>query len=426
MSLFYKKSRQNLLTVVCDTRGVTLVVVMGLMCVLLLLAVSAISVVTSFVKSTHQVERANTSYFVAEGGVELALYDLAAYKSGYETSKKTEAEFKVCGDVDDKTLDRTEDFIMKCDDDHQYRFTNFTTEDYLSGARGFWRIFSRTLLDSDNKHIIPNPYFRGDKDGNLTEEEWGLLTKGYALSLSLLIDDNSTQVDPADRFKYFLDGADKKIIFNPGVGWDPDEGVDDKEELMTWTLSAIDGNGVERALQGIIWESDFTDNCDGSGPGGDCFILDFSKMRADVAPDVFSGSAFAGEDINKNIKNGGVCPGNDDCSGDGRLNRVSGVQENFNFNTISEFIEDLNDSMSEATNNQWRDAQFTIGLISTLSETSGITSNSLRYKLVSDDQWADEYTYIIAEGFTGTVKQTIETSFRRGSTIPIFSYVIFQ
>ena len=75
---------------------------------------------------------------------------------------------------------------------------------------------------------------------------------------------------------------------------------------------------------------------------------------------------------------------------------------------------------------RWHDARLSINLIGTLAETSGVTSNSLRYKVVSDEEISDEYTYIVSEGFAGTVKQTIEMRFRRQATIPIFSYAIFQ
>lgn len=407
-NFLFSRSRKKAKALSRDTRGVSLIVVMGLMFVLLLLMGVVIKLVVSFMKTTKQSEEANAAYFAAEAGVETALYDLAAYQDGYETDPNK----NICGnDVD---LSLVTNFTEQCSDSNNYRFVNFTNEG-LSKGRGFWRLFSQTLKSYGSiSYEIPNPYFFGDKNGQLEslnddgENEWGLLTKSQPVSFSLLIDGGDlTETDPAVRFSYFSNGADKKVIFDPGV-WDTSaNSSSDDQELLVWTLSAIDDSGEEYTLQGVVWESDFIDDCSNfDGAGTDCFVLDLDDKTATI-------DALVGEDINDNLN---ITSGT-------RFNRVSGITEEFSYATPADFIEKMEDKMVNVGVHSMR---LTVSLIATLAETSDVESNVLHYKLISKEPWADEYTYIIAEGFSGRVKQTIETRFRKGATIPIFSYVIFQ
>ena len=387
---------------------------------LIVIATTATNLVLGFMRTTFQVEQANVAYSAAEGGVELALYDLAAYKDGYETDPAQ----LVCGSG--TSLTQTSNFSDGCDRSvgDKYRFVNFTTP-ALSGGRGFWQLFSRTLASS-GKYYLPNPYFSGDKDGNLESGEWGEFAKDSLISLSLLTDNNPAGIDPEDRFLHLSDFAPKKIIFDPGDGWDPNVNGNNKDELLAWTFAALDGDGTEYTLQGVIWESDFINqDCDASG-GTDvdeyCFIFDLNDNNAHnpSAPD---GDPYAGEDINRNLTSGSDSIGVS-------FNRVAGADETFRYSTPQKFLTDLDDAMAEFDpDDQWVSARLTINLIATLSETSrdaSSDSDSLQFKLESDEAWADEYTFIISEGFAGNVKQSIETRFCRESAIPIFSYVIFQ
>ncbi|MCF7846092.1 MAG: hypothetical protein K9L85_02540 [Candidatus Peribacteraceae bacterium] len=399
------RTRKNL----CDTRGVSLLVVVGLVLVLVLIAAAVTKLVLGFIQTTSQVERANVAYSAAESGIELALYDLADYKDGYQTDTAQ----AVCGTS--ISLTQTANFNSECSSIRPYRFINFTNP-ALSGGRGFWRLFSRTLA-SGTEYFVPNSYFVGDKDGELESTEWGELNKNRPISLSLLTDQSPSQSEPADRFGFVSDTLEKKIIFDPGTSWNPGINGSSSDELFTWTFSAIDGLGVEHTLQGVAWESDFTDDC-GDGRN-DCLIFDLNDSSAHN-PAAPNGDVYAGEDINRNLGNGRDSIG-------ASFNRVSSISETFRYATPQEFLEDLGDAMDEISpEDQWTSARLTINLITTLSEVSGIPSNSLNYKLQSDEPWADEYTYIVSEGFAGDVKQTIETRFRRESVIPIFSYVIFQ
>lgn len=403
-----------------DTRGVSLIITMGLTILLVVISTTATQLVLGFMRTTFQVERANIAYSAAEGGIELALYDLANYKDGYETDSTQ----SVCGSG--TSLTQTNNFDDGCDSTHEYRFVNFT-DSAISGGRGFWQLFSRTLASS-GKYYIPNPYFAGDKDGNLEADEWGELAKDNPISLSLLIDNNPAGAEPKDRFLYLSDSVEKKIIFDPGDGWDPDVNGNDEDELLTWTFAALDGISTEYTLQGVIWESDFLNqDCDASGvvdaDDGYCFIFDLNDNTAHN-PSTPDGDSYAGEDINRNLLSGSDSIG-------ASFNRVSSVEETFRYSTPQKFLTDLGSAMAEFNpNDQWVSARLTINLIATLSETSRDTSasndDSLQFKFESNEAWADEYTFIIAEGFSGNVKQSIETRFRRESAIPIFSYVIFQ
>lgn len=431
MSKIFLHFRRNLR----DTRGVSLFIVFGLTLVLVLISGTVTKLVLGFIRTTTQVEQANIAYLAAESGIEMALYDLAAYKDGYQT----DVSKSVCDSSID--LNATTKFGEFCDSSDQYRFVDFAddaadvTDNDLSGGRGFWRLFSRTLNNSEG-HVIPNPYFVGDKDGELESDEWGELNKNRSISLSLLTDIYPDQDDPKTRFSWISDSANKKIIFDPGTDWNANlcldadgnlfcdrngSATDPKEPVFTWTLSALDGYGEEYTLQGVAWETDFiVQDCDNDGstdPNEWCFIFDLNYDSVSVGPD---GDVYAGEDINRNLTTANSISGG--------LNRVSAVDETFESATPKDYFEDLDDAIGDSiiVDERWASARLTINLIATLSETSGVLSNSLKYKLVSDEPWADEYTYIVSEGFAGGVKQAIETRFRRESVIPIFSYVIFQ
>ncbi|MDD5179176.1 MAG: hypothetical protein PHY86_02825, partial [Candidatus Gracilibacteria bacterium] len=256
----------------------------------------------------------------------------------------------------------------------------------------------------------------GNKDGILTSDERGTLTKSQSFGVSLLTDGGDlTASEIHNRFTWVQNGVAQNILFDPGANWHPSNGESDAEALMTWTLSAIDSAGEEHTLQGVVNEGDFTDAC-GDGRNT-CFLLDLNNDSP--SPDAFDSNPLVGEDINRNLLSSETSYEND-------YNRVSGVKEIFQWSTPAGFIDDLNNSLDNSGILDWGDAWLSVSLIGTLSETSGVASNSLSYKFTSDQQWADEYTYIVSEGFSGGIKQTIETRFRRGSAIPIFSYVIFQ
>jgi hypothetical protein len=411
-----------------STRGASLIVTLGLTLVLLLLASGVTALVSSFAKTTKRVEQANVAYLAAEAGIELALYDLAAYKDGYETDRSQH----VCGTAPSGQLTRTADFDTACTADAPYRFINFT-DSAESGGRAFWRIFNQALREqpADTNFVIPNPYFAGDKDGMLDKTEWGRLTKAKSLGLSLAIDADPSEADPANRFLALPTDTNTKIIFEIGAGetWNPTQGSvppggtrsASDEDVFTWTLSAVDGLGEEYTLQGLVWESDFTQqDCDGDGEEEICFIFDLQDAPL-VGNVGLSGYPLAGEDINKNLTGSTYITS---------FNRVSAVNEEFPFNTIPGFLTDLNAAYAAGTaptyNQAWHDARLSFNLIGALSEAAGVESDSLLYKVLSLEPIADEYAYIVSEGFAGSVKQTIETRFRRQATLSIFSYVIFQ
>jgi hypothetical protein len=440
------------LQAVRSTRGASLIVTLGLMLVLLLLAAGVAKLVQIFMLTTGQVERANIAYYAAEAGVEQALYDATAYRDGYEYSP----EQSVCDtDPASKQLFKNlnlntelDNYSSRCDADQPYRFANFTpgaagwSETHpLSGGRGFWRIFSRTMTDKDTgKYIIPNPYFAENdtatesKDGVLELSEWGTLLKERPFSMSLMSDSGEiSKLDPKDRFTYLSDNATETeiVIFidpDEAASWSPDDSArtpaagrtSSDEDVFAWTLSAVDGLGEEYTLQGVVWESDFTE-CNASGvqeSGGayPCFILDFRQNTVLLSG---TGHPLGGEDINKNLAHA--------TARTNTFNRVSAITEDFEQATPADFVREMNDRLSGSdTTRRWRNVRLTLNLIGTLSESSGLPSDSLRYRLTSIEQLPDEYIYIVSEGYAGAVKQTIETRFRRQATIPVFSYVIFQ
>ncbi|MDD5179019.1 MAG: hypothetical protein PHY86_01995, partial [Candidatus Gracilibacteria bacterium] len=201
-----------------NQQGVSLIVVMSLTMMLLALAAGATKLVVSFMKTTSQVEQANVAYLAAEGGVEMALYDLAAYKDGYQTDYNQD----VCGAGINFTT--TSNFTGVCSAANDYRFANFSGKDFsnfhaLSLGRGFWRLFSRTLpSQAGGDYIMPNPYFVGNKDGILTSDERGTLTKSQSFGVSLLTDGGDlTASEIHNRFTWVQNGVAQNILFDPGA-----------------------------------------------------------------------------------------------------------------------------------------------------------------------------------------------------------------
>ncbi len=424
-----------------STKGASLIVTLGLVLVLALLAGGVATMVGAFTQLTGQSARANIAYFAAEGGIEQALYDLTAYKDGYVANPTQ----NICGPAPETVdiFDLNLKYNNLCTGANIYRLTDFSDSTISAEERrSFWQVFSRTLQDQlINKYTIPNPFFTtnsnpvASKDGILQESEWGRLTKSRPLSFSLMIDGGDPGLtDPAQRFTYLpFDTTTKKIIFfiDPAETWTPANytaGMPphgrsySQEDVFSWTLSAIDGNSDEYTLQGVVWESDFQ-TCDVAGyaTGGSytCFVLDLTDTNISNGP-LNLGHPLAGEDINKNLLYSVEVPNG--------FNRVAAITENYKRATMPDYLKEMNERLvgTYSVNDRWRDVRLTINLIGTLSETSGLASDSLRYKMLSAKELADEYVYIVSEGFAGTVKQTIETRFRRQATIPIFQYVIVQ
>jgi len=463
---------------VTNTRGASLIVALGLVLLLMILGIGASAAVLGFLQTTHQVERANAAYFAAEAGMEMALYDYAAYSDGYQLNEDDMAcvaGVNLVGAMTDTSI-----FSQACDTTDPYKVVNFTDRSFdasvnsgdnaaidLSGARGFWRLFSRAMKEQGavNDYILPNPYFVGNKDGELTLPEWGRLTKRAPLSIGLTndiapravdVDNNATNdSDAANRFAYLdldkMDVAQVAFTFDPAETPDinqnsaanPDRAAD-AEDVLAWTLSAIDGYGEEYTLQGVVWENDFqSQDCDGDGTNEVCFLLNLQNAISEVSIGSSDGHALAGEDINNNIENtSGVAETE---TGSALFNRVSGLQEVFHFNTIADFFTQMNDAnLTVNEDDRWRHVRFSVSLIGTLSETSNVLSDSLLYRVQAtpNSNWnihlpskgaaviasplTSDVIYIVSEGFAGPVKQTIETSFRPQSTISIFTYAIFQ
>jgi len=456
---------------VTNTRGASLIIALGLVLLLMLLGIGASSAVLNFLQTTHQVERANAAYFTAEAGMEMALYDYSAYTDGYQLNEDNTACTAAVNLA--ATPTDTAVFSQACNTVHPYKMVNFTDQSFdasvnggknsnstLSGARGFWRLFSRAMQDqvSAQGYVLPNPYFVGNKDGTLTLAEWGHLTKRGSLSIGLTNDtapravdidsDPTNNSDAAVRFTYLdlsaMNAARIFFVLDPNETPDPSYNSSanpsraaDKEDVLAWTLSAIDGHGTEYTLQGVAWESDFaTQDCDGNGTLEYCFIFDLKDAITEVTINTADGHALAGEDINNNIAGSAIE------TGSALYNRVSGLQEVFHFNTAADFFAQMNSAnITGDPNDRWQHARLSVSLIGTLSETTNIASDSLLYRVqaIPNNSWTaalpgggiapplpSDTIFIVSEGFAGPVKQTIETSFRPQSTISIFTYAIFQ
>lgn len=397
-----------------DTRGVSLLISMGLMILLLLVASSAAVVIGQFARSTAKTEQAAMAYYAAESGVEMGLYELSGFKDGYETDK--DGSRMVCGATSDPT--RTANFNQQCATANPLRFANLTGAN-LSGARGFWQLFGQVDREAGStNYVIPNPFFVGDQDGSLEQAEWGTLHRERILNLGLLIDDQPTLGTASGRYIRLPANRPAKLIFfvDPAeaASWNP--GLNgSQQDIVSWTLSALDTAGTQFSLQGVIRESDFRSDCAESGATGgslQCFVLDLEASSA--VPNGVSGDPLAGQDIFQNIA--GSAPAN-------AFNRVAGVVQDFRYATPQKFIQEMN---APASGLAWVDSRLTVSILAPLSETSGLASNSLRYKFISADLIADEKSYIVSEGFSGTVKQTIQASYRRAGVIPIFTFAVFQ
>ena len=437
-----------------DTRGISLIVAMGLMVLLLLIAVGAGKLVQAFMQSSQQALEGNGAYYAAEGGTEMALYDMTAYGEGYQTSGNPTTGI-VCGRNTDITAQQTVSnpvalgaapFNQVCTNAAPFRFVNFTDNGGY-GARGYWQIISRALpvqspTPADHTYQLPDPYLNGSSDGVLDPSKWGTLVKNRLLNMSLLTNTNPSALTPSAQYTpinkntkvtFFVDPAEaahwKPTAYRSASLMDVTRS-DGQDDVLTWTLSAVDTTGRNYTLQGVVWESDFqkctadgamsgTTNTDGSVLNANeyvCFTLDLSNTTASALG--IQGDPQVGEDINRNLPSSVVAPA------PGYYDRVAALKQTYTYNWAGNFLQALQDSYTTA--NPWVDARLTVALVSSLSETSGLTSNTLRYKIMSTASVPDEYTYIVSEGYAGPVKQTIQTKFQKSATIPIFSYAIFQ
>lgn len=390
-------------------QGVTLITVLGLLFLITLLVATSVRAVLTLSQAVGRVESANAAYFAAESGVELALYDLAAYQAGYETNKTD----PVCGPGVDLT--RTENFSATCNETNRYRFVDFiANQASLSQARAFWQVFARAPLDltapAAAEYVLPNPLFVGNRDGKLASSEFGRLSKEEPLHLSLLIDEKPLATEPRLRYLPTSLQAKQKIIFQLADNFDPKFNGNSADPLLIWTLSAINAEG-EFTLQGIINEADFDQN------------KSFSFNLADelTSPNNSNGEALIGENINRRSFNG------PEKIAHAKFNRISGQVEDFSYALPGDFLSELKNSFNQMDKaQQWSHAELSVNLIATLAETSDIPSNILHYKITSSEEFADEQTYIVSEGFAGNIKQTIITRFKRQATMPIFTYAVFQ
>lgn len=399
-----KKSLQALKT----NQGIALITVLGLLFFIITLAVLSVQAILTLGRDVERVERANSAYFAAEAGVELALYDLAAYRDGYQTDKNENA--KICGDTID--LLQQENFTATCNEANPYRFVNFTSSE-LSGARAFWQIFARSPQDLDSgEYVLPNPLFIGDKDGKLTSAEAAQLSKNKPLQLSLLLDENPLADYPNERYYWLQSAAEPKITFTLAASFDPDYNGNSNDPLIIWTLSAINLNGEEFTLQGIIAEADFE-----KSENEYTFIFDLSDTSALVNSS--TGHPLIGEDINNNLTASTLVDG---------FNRIAGQVENFPAALSNDFLRELEIALENTTDptQQWSSAELSLSLIATLAETSDIPSNVLHYAISSETELADPLNYIVAEGFARNIKKSLVTQFQRAATLPIFSYAVFQ
>ena len=71
--------------IINHSKGVSLPLVVGLVAVLMVASISANEMIIRTLHSANQVESADRAYFAAEGGIEDALYELTAHFAGYET-----------------------------------------------------------------------------------------------------------------------------------------------------------------------------------------------------------------------------------------------------------------------------------------------------------------------------------------------------
>ena len=69
-----------------DNRGVSLAMTVGLLLLLATLTATVSELVVQALRSAHRIEAADRAYFVAEAGVEDALYELSVHDAGYETA----------------------------------------------------------------------------------------------------------------------------------------------------------------------------------------------------------------------------------------------------------------------------------------------------------------------------------------------------
>ena len=421
-----------------DTSGISIFVALSIALVLTLIGAGVLSSVLGFQRTTIDIRQANAAYFAAEGGVELALLTLKKNNAGFTY---TDGDTSCTGAAVPGTASGT------CTDDALFRLVDFSdTEKALhSGSESFWRIYTRSpwftsppfsnnsFINDEPTSVSPNPFFIGNRDAalNFAEDEYGTISLFKQLVLPLSTEAPNGEYNFIDIDSLSLGGV--FLFFPSQYGFDdssasqllPFGRAADDEDLMLWTLSGVSEN-EGYTVQGVIRESDFSENaCDlqnGDNPldftaddeEEHCFFFDFSAVGSE-------GGAFAGEDISRTVVDATI-------NGQNRL--AGGITETFRMAGPGDFFDKLSTGSTTPDAATVQNPRLTLELVNRLDDTSDVSTQSIGYVVIyqspEEQPSASDFDYIVSEGFSGRVKQTLEVTFDRGKTLSIFSKVLTQ
>lgn len=405
-----------------------MIVAIGISSLILVVAIGAASIILGAFRSTVRVEAKNAAYFVAEGGVELALYDISKHGSGYEVDP---------GDKDNESSDS---------DDGAYSYIGQAGVVYdedadveselVNRASGWWEVKSLSGEVTDGTNVwyqIPRP-----GEGTAGENsDWNKINLNTSASIDLHRDISdpgdpvlwehfheigSTMEDALEVRLRLPEGTSE--LDTTGDGVVPNDGyVEFDPTIVGWIFSGYDAE-VGEDFRRFFFANDSLDQSGGRNKRQPwnteitaSKLNNHYKNLTDHIGEEGDGeyTAFDLSVYGLNTFEEGRCP-------------TRGVEAGGcpmyveDFTALNSFFYDL-DPITTFQN-------LKLSQIGNMFTVDGEAVEHLEYQIVSKGQIPDAYVTIISEGVAGQYpylyRQHIETKVRQNSTVPVFDFVFLE
>lgn len=415
-------------------RGSSMLIAIGLGALLILIVIGALSAVLSALKSTQRLESSNIAYFVAEGGVELALYDIGRRGTGYEVSAN--AYENGWQDVDDEDGEYSHlisnnavlDDIIPSDD----KYAMILPED----TEGWWSVRSLTKMQSANKYVIPaQGEGTAGENCELTDDwvnndshpcNWNKMNIVSSAVISLYRDPNDPTDNPTKRedYEHFQDIVsalnENSLVVKLRIPEEYDELTVDKESELTgdetvvsWFFSGQ--NSEDQANEFVFSDATFDKKSDGNYRT-DCN----SEITASLLSNARNG--FYG------VNDAGFTDIDDALNFNLGLHGINTYREGGNLCDEEEYSVLKTLLGEDGTYTEFQNLH--LGWITNIKDLDDKSVENIEYQIISNGQIPDAYITIDAEGFVGNYpqvyRQHIRMRVKQNSSVPIFDFAFVE
>lgn len=418
-----------------QNRGSSMLIAIGLGALLILIVIGAIGLVLSALKSTQRIESRNIAYFVAEGGVELALYDIGRHGTGYEISS---------GGYESNWQDAEDGEYSHIEKDHAVLASLLPSEDKYKvqlpeDVQAWWGIRSLTKMESANRYVIPA---RGEgtagENCDLIDDwqtddahpcNWNKMNIVSSVNVSLYRDPN----DPTEPFEATERSDYQHLKQISGVNLDKDSlrfylripeqydylKVEDEKELtgdetvVGWFFSGQDS--IDRSNQLFYADSSFNKSAS-KNYRSDCN----SEITASLLNNARDGAIFSSADFEGD---GGALDFGLDLHGLNTYKEGGDKCSDSQYDALYSFFGGEEGIATEFQN-------LRVSLVSNIQDEDDKNVDNLEYQIISDRQIPDVYITIDAEGFVGTYpqvfRQHIQLRVKQNSSAPVYDFAFIE